>query len=89
MFAHAIKQMKERKETLTKYNEEVKVTNIKVEKVDEVLKYILRICNYPMEPVTNINNVAWYICQIFDNGKDDIDIENISTKDKSKGLFEN
>lgn len=89
MFAHAIKQMKERKETLTKYNEEVKVTNIKVEKVDEILKYILRTCNYPMEPVTNINNVAWYICQIFDKGKDDIDRENISTKDKSQGSFKN
>lgn len=68
-----ITHMKQRNEKLLEYNKEVvdsvnSINIIKVEKLDEILKYLLRISNYPMEPATD-GNVAGYICKILDNGK--------------------
>lgn len=58
---------------MLKYNNEVadsvkRIQIIKVEKLDEILKYIVRISNYPMEPATD-ENVAGYICKILENGE--------------------
>lgn len=68
-----ITHMKQRNEKLLEYNKEVvdsvkSVNIIKVEKLDEILKDLLRISNYPMEPATD-GNVAGYICKILDNGE--------------------
>ncbi|XP_055308753.1 uncharacterized protein LOC129572739 [Sitodiplosis mosellana] len=70
-FSRIIAHMKQRDEKLLEYNKEVvdsvnSINIIKVEKLDEILKYLLRISNYPMEPATN-GNVAGYICKILDN----------------------
>lgn len=62
-----IKQMDQRNETLPKYIAELK-SDIEVQRLHEILVYLLRISNYPMETATN-DNVAGYFPKILYKGR--------------------
>lgn len=67
-FSKIINQMRQREKQLVQYKNEVSTNTISPVKLDEILKYLLRIANYPMEPAAD-ENFAGYICKIFENGE--------------------
>lgn len=62
-----IAEMNTRTEQLAKYYKEVNKT-IDVGKLGQILEYLLKISNYPMQPATE-QNVAGYILKILKKGK--------------------
>lgn len=71
--------MKDRKNKLIQYNEDVDnikdINEYNIKKLDEILKYLLAISNYPMQPVQdNVNTIAGHILKIFGKGEVFLDI---------------
>lgn len=64
-----VAEMKKREEELPIYNKELSENKrIEVRKVDEILKYLLRIANYPMKPANGCS-FADYILKMLDKSK--------------------
>lgn len=63
-FIKFITEIKQRKMELS----EILHANVRVEKLNEILKYLLKISYYPMEPA-NDTNVTAFICKILEHGR--------------------
>lgn len=60
-----VDEIKNRPVVLAKYDKEFFKERIEVRKVDEILKYLLRIANYPMKPA-NGSSFADYILKMLE-----------------------
>lgn len=73
-FTTIITKMKDRKNKLLLYDEGVdnihEISEYNIRLLDEILKYLLTISNYPMQPVKdNVNTIGGHILKIFGKGK--------------------